>query len=124
MSNDRPVNINLFQFKFPRMAIVSILHRISGVVLFLLTPVLLYMLHQSLESGSQYAALMQNLHNPFMKLVIWAALSAVLFHLLAGIRHMLMDLGFAESLTAGRWTATIVLALGFVAVILVGVWLW
>ena len=124
MKPDRPVNLNLFKFKYPPMAIVSILHRISGFVLFLFVPLLLYVLHQSLISQESFLAIVQCLQSPVMKLLMWVLLASVIYHLLAGIRHMMMDLGFAESLEAGRITAITVLVLTALLIILAGVWLW
>ncbi len=121
---NKPVFLTLTKLKFPRMAIVSILHRIAGVVVFLFLPLLLYLLHASLVSQAHFDVVVQSLHWPLMKLLLWVVLAAVLFHLVAGIRHLTMDLGFAESLSAGRATATIVLILSAVLIILAGFWLW
>lgn len=121
---ERPVYLNLFKIKFPCPAIVSILHRISGVIIFLALPLLLYLLQQSLAAATSFDAVTNLVHQPFMKLVLWLVLVATVFHLIAGIRHLLMDFGCFESLKAGRATATLVLALGILIIILVGVWLW
>jgi succinate dehydrogenase / fumarate reductase cytochrome b subunit len=64
------------------------------------------------------------LRHPFWKLVDWFFLSALLYHLFAGIRHMLMDYGWGESLTASRYSAFALLGLVGVAVISLGVWIW
>lgn len=124
MKTERPVNLNLLKFKFPVMAIVSLLHRISGVLIFLFVPFMLYILHESLISQGHFETLQDCLHHPFAKLMIWIMLSAVLFHLVAGIRHLTMDLGFAESRTAGRITAWGVISIAVILIVLTGVWLW
>lgn len=125
MKVERPINLDLTKFRFPPMAIVSILHRISGVVLFLFIPLMLYLLHQSLSSSVNFELLQQRLDDSgWMKLWVWLLLSAALFHLIAGIRHLMMDLGIGESLKAGRFTAYLVFALSLIAIILSGVWLW
>jgi len=121
---ERPVNLNLFRFKFPVMAIISILHRISGVIIFLFVPFMLYILHQSLLSQSSFEALQNCLQHPVSKFLLWVLLSAVLFHLIAGIRHMTMDIGYAESKTAGRITAWVVIAFTVILIVLAGAWLW
>ncbi len=120
----RPVNVNVFQYRFPLPAIISILHRISGILIFLFTPLMLYLLHRSLLSRPSFLLLKQTLQMPMMKLGIWIMLAAIIFHLLAGIRHMIMDLGYAEGLKAARATAYIILSVSIVMTILVGVWLW
>lgn len=124
MKTERPVNLDLFKFKFPVMAIVSVLHRISGVVIFLFIPFMLYILHQSLISQSSFEAIQSCLQHPVAKTFVWMMLAAVIFHLFAGIRHLMMDLGFAEGRQAGRFTAWLVISIAAIAVILMGVWLW
>ncbi len=124
MNNRKPINLDITKLKFPPMAIVSILHRASGVLLFLFVPLMLYLLHASLASQDCFVALQHSLQNPGMKLLIWILMSAVLYHLIAGIRHVLMDLGFAESLQAGKVSAIVVLALGVIFVVIAGVCIW
>ena len=124
MKHQRPVNLDLTSFSYPPMAIVSILHRISGILLFLGVPVMLYFLSVSLSSVSAFEQLTAMLHHPFWKLFNWFFLSALLYHLLAGIRHMVMDYGWGESLSASRYSAITLLGLVVVGVIGLGVWIW
>jgi len=124
MGKDRPVNLDLKTLKFPPMAVASILHRISGVLLFLLIPFLLYLLDYSLRSADSFLLLKQCLGSPFAKIVIVLSLAALLYHLLAGVRHLLMDCGWGESLTVGRRSAIAVFGLAILAVVLTGIWLW
>lgn len=124
MNKQRPVNLDLTTMKFPPMAIASILHRISGVVIFLLLPLLLYLLDQSLESAEHFANTVVFLQTTVGKLLMWTTLTAVIYHLLAGIRHLAMDYGYGETLKGGRNTAITVIALSAVLSVLAGVWLW
>ena len=124
MKQSRPVNVNIFQYRFPIPAIISILHRISGVVIFVAMPFLLYLLHRSLVSRDSFLALRHTLSLPITKFFVWIVLAAITFHVVAGIRHMIMDLGFAESLSAGRASAIAVLILSAVLMTMFGVWLW
>jgi succinate dehydrogenase / fumarate reductase, cytochrome b subunit len=124
VKRERPVNLDLFKFKFPVMAIVSVLHRISGVVIFLFIPFMLYILHQSLISQTSFEAIQNCLQHPVAKIFVGLMLAAVLFHLIAGIRHLMMDLGFAEGRQAGRFTAWLVISIAAIVIILMGVWLW
>ena len=110
--------------QFPPMAIVSILHRISGVLLFLLLPLALYLLHRSLQSQISFAQLHAFLRMPLIKILLWMMLSAVGFHLLAGIRHLLMDCGLGEQLTSARISAYLIIILGVVVMVAAGGWLW
>lgn len=124
MKNQRPVNLDLSTIKFPITAIVSILHRISGVFLFAGVAVLLWMLDASLASEAQFRALGEALAQPLWQIVIWVVLAALAYHLAAGVRHLLMDCGLGESLEGGRLGAYLVLAATAILVILAGVWLW
>lgn len=123
MNQTRPKNLNLFTIRFPLPAIVSILHRISGFVLFLLIPALLWLLAFSL-SNDGFATLQEWLANPALKLLVWLTLAAYLFHLIAGIRHLLSDLHLGDTLPAGRITAQLTFVVFFILIILTGIWLW
>lgn len=120
----RPVNLDLMSLKYPPMAIASILHRISGVILFLLFPGILYLLGMSLRSEASFEQTLSIIANPFIKLSLYAFSAALAFHLLAGIRHLIMDLGFGEGLSAGRRTAILVNILALGLIIFLGLWIW
>ena len=124
MKTIRPVHLNLFKMKFPPMAIVSILHRLSGVILFLLLPLALYLLHHSLQSEASFAELQTVITTPVLRFLLWVMLSAAGLHLLAGIRHMIMDCGWGEQLRTARFTAYFILILTGFVMIAAGVWLW
>ena len=114
----RPVYLNLLQIRLPIPGLVSILHRISGIVIFLGLPFLLYLLHRSLKSQSDFDSLTQFLTHTEIKFVLWIILAAITWHLLAGIRHLLMDIGIGESLRAARITAMTVLILAVIIILL------
>jgi len=120
----RPVNLNLLSFRFPPMALVSIAHRVSGFFLFLVIPWCLYLLSCALDSSASFSSLLFFLRSPLVKLLNGLALAAVWFHVFAGFRHLLMDIGFGESLRAARITAYGVMVIWLLAVVLTGVWLW
>ncbi len=124
MKANRPVYLNLGRIRFPLPAIISILHRTSGVIIFLSLPILLYLLAHSLESQTSFDYLLNNLANPFLKIVLWIAVSAIFFHFFAGIRHLIMDMGIGESLRGGRISAAIVAIASALVIIFTGAWLW
>ena len=124
MNKKRPVNLKLGSLKYPPMAIASILHRISGVILFLLLPIMLFIFGQSVQSEASYAQIKTLLSHSCYKLVLWAFGAALIYHVLAGIRHMIMDLGFGEQLSAGRRTAVLVIVLALILTIFLGFWIW
>lgn len=91
------------------MAFVSIGHRISGILVFLLIPLLLWALSLTLASPEGLAQVKDALAGPLAQLMVWGLIAAMIFHLLAGIRHLLMDIHLGESLKAGRLSALIVI---------------
>lgn len=108
----------------PMAAIVSILHRASGFVLFLAIPYLLYLWLLSLSSAEGYYALQTALHGGVTSCLVYIVLLALLYHWVAGIRHLLMDMGIGEEKLSGRRSALLVLAAVVVLALLLGVWLW
>ncbi len=124
MKDNRPVNLDFTTFKLPLPAITSILHRISGGFLFFGLALLLYLLDQSLESAEGFARVTEWLGNPLVKLITWAVLAALLYHLFAGIKHLVMDLGIGETISGGVLGARLVIAASLVAIVAAGVWIW
>lgn len=120
----RPVNLDLGSLKYPPMAIASILHRISGILMFILMPFMLCYLGQSLNSLESFNELQQHLTSVWSKLVLWGFGSAWAYHVMAGIRHMVMDIGLGESLEAGRRSAVVVISLAVLSTIFLGMWIW
>lgn len=122
--NKRPVYLDVTKYKFPNTAIVSILHRVSGIILFLYVPFLLWALDKSVSSGQEFQGLIHTLDLPFMKMVVLFFFAALSFHLVAGIRHLLMDMGIGETHRGGRLGANIVFILSAFLILAAGVWLW
>jgi len=58
------------------------------------------------------------------QLIIWASLAALAYHMVAGIRHLIMDLGVGETLEGGQLGAKIALIIAAVFIVLAGVWVW
>jgi len=124
VNSKRPVNLDLRTIQLPITAYTSILHRISGVILFVGIAVLLFALDRSLASEDSFEQVKACLTHPLVKLVIWGLLSALLYHLVAGIRHLIMDAGVGETLEGGKRGSKIVIAVAVVLIVLAGVWVW
>ena len=125
MNDKRPVNLDLSTIKFPVTAIASITHRVTGVAIFLALPILLWMLDRSLASPESFADLKELMMTSLLvKLVVWGILSVLLYHLVAGSRHLIMDTGVGESLEGGRRGAKLAFIISAVLILLVGVWIW
>lgn len=124
MKKQRPVNLNLSTIKMHPAANASIMHRISGVIMVFAIGILLWTLSLSLSSAEGFAQIQSLLDGVFFKLIIIGIVSALIYHVLGGIRHLLMDLGHFEELASGNATAKLIIALWLVLTVLVGVKLW
>lgn len=124
MKKQRPVNLDLTTIKMHPAANASILHRISGVMMVFAIGILLWTLSLSLSSAEGFAQIQGYLDGIFFKFIIFGCLSALTYHLLAGVRHLLMDLGKFEELVSGNATAKIVISLWLVISAVIGAWLW
>jgi len=124
MNKQQVRNFNLLTIRYPFTAIISILHRLSGIFLFLLIPFLLWMLDIASGSSIGFNHIQTVLTNTGAKLILWFILVALWYHLLAGIRHLLMDIGIGESLKNARLSGGITILVTIIAAILMGNWLW
>ncbi|GAA5133606.1 succinate dehydrogenase, cytochrome b556 subunit [Thalassotalea piscium] len=124
MKKQRPVNLDLTTIKMHPAAHASILHRISGVIMVFAIGILLWTLSLSLSSAEEFAQVKALLDGLFFKLIIIGILSALIYHLLGGIRHLLMDLGYFEELASGNISAKLIIVLWIVFTVLVGAKLW
>jgi len=120
----RPVNLDIGTIKLPITSYVSILHRVSGVVLFLAVALMLWVLDMSLDSEQSFQSLKECLSSPIAQFVIWAALAALAYHIVAGIRHLIMDLGVGEdSFETGRCSAWLVVVVAVAVIISLAGWI-
>lgn len=121
----RPVYLNLFAIRQPIPAIVSILHRISGALLFLVgIPLILTGVQSSLASAERFAAFEAAWSSPIAKLVLLALVWSYLHHLLAGLRHLVLDVHIGLDLKAARMSAALTLVLALVVTLAIGMRLW
>ena len=124
VKDKRPVNLDIGTMRLPITAWVSITHRASGVFLFVGMAVLIWALDASLKSPESFASLQEQLAGPVVKLIIWAVVSGLIYHSLAGVKHLIADLGIGETMEGGILGARVVIALSVVFIVLAGVWIW
>jgi succinate dehydrogenase / fumarate reductase cytochrome b subunit len=124
VNSQRPVNLDLRTIKLPVTAYTSILHRASGIILFVGLAIMLYALGKSLGSEEGFGEVKACMTSALAKLVIWGLLSSLLYHLVAGVRHLIMDMGIGESLEGGKLGSKLVIAISVVLIVLAGVWIW
>lgn len=124
MDKERPKHLALHLIQLPLPGLVSILHRISGLLLFLALPLLLLMLQYSLRSIETYAQLLAMLAHPLAKLVLLGLLWAFLHHFCAGLRYLAVDLHYVRDLAQARNSSKVVLAASLLVTVLIGAKLW
>jgi succinate dehydrogenase / fumarate reductase cytochrome b subunit len=117
MPNPRPKYLNLFEIRMPVPAFVSIAHRVTGAALFLLIPLLLYLLQLSLQTPQTFAAFKSIVSQPLMKLVLIGLVWAYL-------HHLALDLHFGVGLEAARATSWVVLAVSIGLTLVFGALMW
>ena len=123
MNTKRPVNLDIGTIKLPITSYVSILHRVSGVVLFLAVAVLLCVFEASLESKQSFQSLQEWFANPICQIILWASLAALAYHVIAGVRHLIMDFGIGEdNFESGRRSAWIVVAVATIIIAMITGW--
>jgi len=114
-------------YRLPAAGWVSILHRVSGVVMFLLMPFIIWMFDTSLSSEFSYAEFTSAFEAGigfvpgwFIKLVALALIWAYLHHFIAGVRHLYMDMTHAVTKEFGKSSATVTLVLSIGLTLVLG----
>ena len=124
MNKKRPKHLALHLIKLPLPGFVSILHRISGLLLFCALPLLLWMLQCSLNSIETWTDLMDNLEQPVSRVFLLVVLWAFFHHFLAGLRYLAIDLHLVHTLVQARFTGGVVMAASLALTVAIGVKLW
>lgn len=121
----RPINVGLSDlalFQWPITAITSIAHRVAGVVLFVGIAFALYALDVSLASDAGFSDLKAKMVSPLGKFVTWGLLSALAYHFVAGIKHLLMDLGIGDTLEGATFASKVVILFSAILIFLAVLW--
>ena len=126
MNSDRPVNLSLprLAMAMPITAVASFLHRITGVLLFAGVPFLFYLLDLAAGSPAGFGKATALLEAPLAKLAVWLLLTSLAYHVVAGVRHLFLDLHVGDTLAGGRAGAWLSVVAGVAAGVIAGVWRW
>jgi succinate dehydrogenase / fumarate reductase cytochrome b subunit len=124
MAKKRPKYLNLFQIKLPVAGYASILHRVSGFGLFLMLPLLIWLLDLSLRSPDSYRTLQSVIAYPLVKLLLIGLLWAFLHHFCMGIRILLIDIHIGVDKAQASNSAKMVLAVSLPMTLILGAKLW
>jgi len=122
--NNRPVNLDIGTIQLPITAYVSITHRVTGVLLCAGLLFMLWVLTLSLDSAVGFNQAQNIMQSLLGKIATFLTLAPLIYHLVAGVRHLIMDFGVGESLEGGRLGAKIVFAVSIVLIAAMGGWLW
>jgi succinate dehydrogenase / fumarate reductase cytochrome b subunit len=118
-NHTRPVFLNLFKIHLPVTAVLSVAHRLTGIVLFLMIPVLIYLLDLSLSGPEGFARVRSLIQQPLWHSSLILLTWFLAHHFFAGIRYLLIDIDIGVQPVSSRRGAWVVLAAGIVTVILV-----
>ncbi len=123
MNKKRPKHLALHKIKLPLPAFISILHRVSGLLLFISLPLILWMFYASLRSVETYTQLIDIFKHPLSKFALLGLLWAFFHHFCAGIRYLALDLHIGSSLAQARSSSKWVLGVSLLLTVIAGVWL-
>lgn len=124
MKKQRPVNLQLNTISFPPTAIVSILHRVSGVGMFIAMVFIIWAWATALQSSADFDMVKEVMGGIIGKIIAIGTVSLLTFHIIMGIRHMIMDMGHWEELESGNNSAKAGIILWLVLSVVAGVVLW
>lgn len=120
LRKQRPKFLNLAEIRLPLPGFASILHRVSGAALFLMLPLLIWLLQLSLGSAESFETLKAVTGNPLVKLILFGLLWAFLHHFCMGIRILLIDIHVGVEKQAARASAKAVLAVSLALTVILG----
>jgi succinate dehydrogenase / fumarate reductase cytochrome b subunit len=124
VKKQRPVNLDISTISFPPSAISSILHRITGVALFFALLLVIWAWAVSVSSSEGFDTVQTILTGIIGKILAIGTISALSYHVLGGVRHLIMDLGHWEELESGNTSAKVTIGLWIVLTIVVGIAIW
>lgn len=124
VKKQRPVNLDLTTISFPAPALASILHRVTGVAMFFALVFVIWAWAVSLSSPEGFEQVRLVLQSFIAKFIAWGTITVLLYHMIGGIRHLIMDMGHWEELKSGNTSAVVTIVLWIVLAVLTGVWLW
>lgn len=115
---NRPVFLNLTKIKLPLPGVLSIFHRVSGVLLILTMPFLVWIFGLSLQSNESFEYTVKLLSDSILvKLAIVAVLWSITHHMLAGLRFLLIDAGAGVSKQTSVQSSVLILIVSTVALL-------
>jgi succinate dehydrogenase / fumarate reductase cytochrome b subunit len=119
-----PVYLNLLQIRLPVGGVLSILHRVSGVLLTLSIPFMIWLMQHMNSGPDGYAYVIGLMNHGAFKLLVFLLAWLMIQHSLSGIRHLLLDMGVGYELARARSSAWLAFALSILLAAVLAVVLW
>ena len=119
---ERPVYLDLTKIRLPMSAFSSITHRLSGIYVFFITlPLMLYIINQSTSSKSNYEKLLIDISSiSFFSIFVFVSIAIFWYHILTGIRHLIMDFfHIGESLNGSHYSSIFTIIFWMISSIIV-----
>ena len=119
---ERPVYLDLTKIRLPMSAFSSITHRLSGMYVFFITlPLMLYIINQSTASKSNYEKLLIDISSiSFFSIFVFVSIAIFWYHILTGIRHLIMDFfHIGESLNGSHYSSIFTIIFWMISSIIV-----
>lgn len=116
---NKHIYLNLFLINFPITAITSIIHRVTGIVLFLFFFVILYLFKLSVVSDSSFSMVQLLFEKLYIELFLFLFLSSFVYHFLFGLKHIIMDLGFCITKSASTKLSLMFLFLSIIISVII-----
>ena len=124
MRKERPKNLDLTTVKMPVTATASILHRVSGIIVFIALAIFLTLLNCSLSSAENFQRVQGYFDLFIVEFVFWGALTGLAYHAVFGIRHMIQDMGHWEEMESSSLSEKIGFIITAALSILAGYLVW
>ena len=124
MRKERPKNLDLTTVKMPVTATASILHRVSGIIVFIALAIFLILLNCSLSSAEDFQRVQGYFDLFIVEFVFWGSLTGLAYHAVFGIRHMIQDLGHWEEMDSSSLSAKVGFVITAALSVLAGILVW
>ena len=125
MKDSRPRNMDLTTIKLPVMGLASILHRICAVIIWFSLAYFLPLLFISLQTPKGFASTVTLMNDNFLaQFLTWGFLTALGYYTMGGVKHLIQEFGYFETLEGGKLISQLAIGLGIVLSVFFGFWIW
>lgn len=124
MEKTQPKYLNLSKIKLPIPGIISILHRITSMIIFVSLPMILFLFSGTLNKNEYFNLYIKLISMPIVKILLLILLWSFIHHCIAGTRFLFLDIHKGLELKIARITAKLVLLSSLLLTLIIGTYLW